>query len=494
MHTKLKQLIFAASFLATTLLACKKWDEHNKVVNANSTETLMDELAKRSNLSKFVEYLTKTGLDKELNSSKTYTVWAPTNDALQSIDAATVADTAKLRLYLSNHISNQVYFTAAAGTTGLRVPLLNGKRATFLANKFEDANITEANFSVRNGVLHVIDKAVPPLQNLWEYINSTTTQYQQNAFIVSQNFTGFDSTKAVIDSISSTTGLPIYHPGTGIVERNRYNEQVYNLKDETKLYTYFLLNNAAFKVETDSLSSFFKTSTTDSTYNLSAMSVARDAVVEGMYTIDQLPAALTSKFGVTIPIDKSTIVETKRVSNGVVYVVNKLDFLTKQKITNLVVQGENPRGYFRPTGEAVSPTQNSVTAAFFRSRVNPSTGQQFSDIFLYGHGIAMLNVLYQAFNVPAAKYKVYWVAVNDTIQVNGAKPPVVFQQRLAMGTIGATNFPYINVPIGSYSEVYLGDYTQTSYGTLNMYLTAANSTSTGVNSMTLDYIRLEPQF
>jgi len=371
------------------------------------------------------------------------------------------------------------------------VPVLNGKRVAFSATKFDEAPITEANVSVQNGVLHVINNVVPPLQNLWEFINASSSQYAQNAFIVSQNFNAFDPTLATVDSISGSTGLPIYHPGTGLVARNRFVDQVYDLKNEGKQYTYFLLNDAALKKETDSLLSFYKTGTADSTYNLAAMRVVRDAVIEGYYTIDQLPAMLTSKFGVTIPIDKSAIVETKKVSNGIVYVVNKLDFLTAQKIQTLMVQGENPRGFFRPTGEAVTPTQNSTSAIFFRSRINPLTGLQFTDMFAYGHGIASLAAQYTAFNVPAAKYKVYWVAVNDTLQVNGTKTPVVFSQRLAMGSQASTTFPYVSVALNNYNEIYLGEYTQPAYGNLDMYLIA---NTTGTFSLTLDYIRLEPQF
>jgi uncharacterized surface protein with fasciclin (FAS1) repeats len=494
---KVKYSLIISTVLIIGLYSCKKWDEHTAVVNPAATETIFEQISKRTNLNKFEEYLLKTGLDKELNSSKIYTVWAPTDDALNSLDPAIISDSARLRLFMSNHISTQAFYTTNVQTS-VRVPLLNGKRATLTTTKFDEASITEANFTARNGVLHIIDKAAPLLQNLWEFINSTSAQYAQNAFIVSQNFTGFDPSTAIIDSISSTTGLPIYKPGTGLTSRNRYNDQVYDLKNETKQYTYFLLNNAALKKEVDSLTTFYKTSTSDSTNNLSNMSVVRDAIVEGEYSIEQLPATLVSKFGVVIPINKNAIVETHRVSNGVVYIVNELNFLTKDKIQNLFVQGENPRGYFRPTGEGVNPS-NSI---FIRNRANPITKVLFTDLYALGHGIAGLAINYQISNVPSAKYKVYWVAVNDTISITNnfwptlptattPNPSPLFQQRLAMGSQTATTFPYINVQHLNYNEVLLGEYTQTAYGTLNMFLIAA---LTGANNLTLDYIRLEPQF
>ncbi|HVG13540.1 MAG TPA: hypothetical protein VM935_01230, partial [Chitinophagaceae bacterium] len=64
-------------FFALCLTACKKWDDHNKIENQDLSKTLLEEINGRSDLSKFYEYLKKTGLDKELSSSKSYTVWAP---------------------------------------------------------------------------------------------------------------------------------------------------------------------------------------------------------------------------------------------------------------------------------------------------------------------------------------------------------------------------------------------------------------------------------
>jgi hypothetical protein len=61
-----------------------------------------------------------------------------------------------------------------------------------------------------------------------------------------------------------------------------------------------------------------------------------------------------------------------------------------------------------------------------------------------------------------------------------------------MGTRTATNFATISIAPRIYSETYLGDYIQTTYGTLDMFLTAGNSTTTGANTLTLDYIKLVP--
>jgi hypothetical protein len=239
----------------------------------------------------------------------------------------------------------------------------------------------------------------------------------------------------------------------------------------------------------DSLTAFYKTSSPDSTNDLATMKVIQDVIVDSLYTIDQLPPVLTSKFGVPIRINKNDIAQTIRLSNGVAYVMNKLDFFTKEKIQNIFIQGENPRGFFRADGTPV----DVKTTTFYRVKKD-STGQIFNDIFLYNHGVAQLNIQYTAFNLPSMNYKVYWRTANDTISVNGNVNPITFKQRLAMSTRTNATFPYTDVKPLNYNEVYLGIYNQANYGNLEMFLTAANSTSAGTNNLTLDYIRLEPQF
>ena len=483
---------------ALVIIGCKKWEDHTNIENQDLTKTLQDEISQRSNLSKFFEYVKKTGVDKELASSKTYTVWAPVNDALQTLDPAIIADTARLKQFVSNHISYQTYFTRNA-TTPVRVPMLNGKRVTFISTKFDDASITEADKYVSNGVLHVIDKMAPVYPNASELVNNTRTTFQQSAFIFSLTRKVFDPTNAIIDSISATTGQPIYRPGTDSVLRNTFNTDVYNLESEEKQYTYFILNDAAFNAEILKMNPFYKTSTADSTKNLASFAVVKDLIVEGVYTQAQLPAFLTSKFGVKIPIDVTKITETRKMSNGIAYVMSGINFDPKEKIRAVVVEGENHRGFFDINGVPVTPRQNNVSAVFIRSRITP-TGTLFTDMFAYGHGIVSLNAHYRIQNLPSVKYKVYWVAPNDTLNIGGNIAIAAFTQRLAMAARGTNLLPTVaplaplNVIPRNFNEVYLGDYTLINYGTLDMFLTNATATGgePGGNRLNLDYIKLVP--
>jgi hypothetical protein len=492
----LKTTLLCTFFFAFFLTGCKKWDDHTKLTTQDLSKSLSEEISQHSNLSKFYDYLKKTGLDKELSSSKTYTVWAPTNSALQTLDASIVADSAKLRAFLSNHIALESYFKANT-TQAVRVPMLNGKMVTFTGTNFDDATLTEADKFVSNGVLHVIDKFIPVYSNAWELLNSTKGTYQQSSYILSLTKNVFDPTNAIVDSINAQTGQPVYHAGTDSIVRNSFNTNVYDLQDESKQYTFFILTDAGFNTEITKLSPYFTTSTPDSTRNLASFAVVKDLVVDGYYTVDQLPSVLTSKFGVKIPIDKSKIVETRKLSNGIAYVINGINFDVKDKIPTVIVQGENYRGFYNSIGDPVTPRQNNVSAVFIRNRVNPNTGEQFKDMFVYGHGISGLNALYTVNKLPSIKYKVYWVAVDDTLRLNGNINPVTFTQKLAMGARGTNLLPTVapltnNITPLNYNEVYLGDYVMPAYGDLNMFLTANASTGNGTNSLNLDYIKLVP--
>jgi len=95
MRSTTKYILLVALIAVTGTWSCKKWDEHNAVSQQALNETLLDQINKNASLSKFSEYLTKTGLDKVLSSSKNYTVFAPVNEAMAALPADVVSDTAK---------------------------------------------------------------------------------------------------------------------------------------------------------------------------------------------------------------------------------------------------------------------------------------------------------------------------------------------------------------------------------------------------------------
>lgn len=468
----------AILLLAASLAACKKWDDHIAVSNQDLKQDLLQAVNSNSGLSKFAEYVHKAGLDTLLGSSKTYTIWAPSDNALANLDPAIINDNAQLRTFILNHISNQSYFTKDAQTM-IRVGMLNGKYNNFQGNKFEDANITSADKFVKNGVLHVIDKSISVLPNIWDYINSTKTVYTQNAFIAGLNFEDFDPASAIIDSISSTTGLPIYHPGTGIVIKNRFNSRVYDTKAESRQYTYFIIANPGFTLESDSLKNYYATGVPASTDSLAKWNTVKDLIVEGVYPSTALNGLL-SKSGTPIPVDPLQITATIKLSNGIAYVLNKVDVLTANKFKEITVQGEFPSGFL------VDKTSNTN----YRLRYNPVTGKNFTDIMISGHGVTTYYAYYRLPEIPSIKYRVYAFGVND-FQTGTFAQSIIPKYLSSAGVYTTLATLNHNVPLstatGAYDELLLGEFTSTTYGTLEIQLTC-----TATNPLVLDYIRMVP--
>jgi uncharacterized surface protein with fasciclin (FAS1) repeats len=479
-----KNIFFLYAFMALMILSCKKWDDHNALTNQDLSQNLLQAVSSNSSLSKFKGYISQAGLDTLLESSKSFTIWAPTDNALQSIDPAVVSDPVKLKAFLLNHISGQSYFTRNAQTGEIRVQMLNGKYNQFSTTKFADANITGADKYVKNGVLHVIDAMAPVLQSAWEYVNANTATYAQNAYIVSLNYIAFDPSQAIIDSISATTGLPIYRPGTGLVNRNTFNDRVYDLNREDKRYTYFLIQNAGFTLESDSLKQYFNTGVTATTDSLAKFNTVKDLIVDGYYSSTSLTGiTLVSKSGVPFTVNPAQIVESRKLSNCIVHVVSNLNVLNLNKFREIIIQGENPTGFY------ADRTGNTN----YRVRLNPVTGSNFTDIFISGHNLSNFYAYYTLNDMPSMKYDVYAFGVNDF------QTGAVTDSILATTSIDLTNQNNLTtlgrlrhvIPLytaaGAYNEVYLGQFNSTLYRRLYILLRAQ-----GTNPMVLDYVRLVP--
>lgn len=470
---KLLLVIASAAVLHT---GCKKWDDHNAITDPAVTKNLFEQVSQQTDLSKFAELLTKSGYDKVIASSKTFTVFAPSNAALATLDASIVNDSAKLRLFVGNHIANQSYYSSSSN---VRIAMLNGKYNNLLSNKIEDANITAADKLSKNGVLQVIDKMLPALSNSWETLEKNATiPAKQKSYLLAQFRKIFDATNAVQIGVNPTTGDPIYQAGTDSITTNLFWRVVHDLRTESKQYTFFILDNTAWDAEVVKLNPYFATGSVDSTYTFAAWELVKDLAVEGLYTAANMPDTIVSKFGIKMPIEKASITQSIKTSNGIIHIMSKLDVQPKNKLRQFVIQAENYR----------TTSHNKRGNTYFRDRYNPLTGTDFKDVLVYNHGTSLFNINYRLSGVYSTKYKAYWVAVNDF-------QAATFQQKLGLGIATSTTLPYVNVTANNYNEILLGEFTLSSFQvTYDIFLTAANSGTAAVSPLVCDYIRLEPVF
>lgn len=466
--------------------SCQKdeWNKRNQITDPSITQNIMEEIKANDSLSLFASYLVKTGYDKVIESSKTFTVWAPTNAALKGIDQSYINDTAQLRLLIGNYIANQAYFTADA-TAPIRVKTLNGKNVVFANDKLNDVPIITKDQRAKNGVLHILSQAFTPQLNAWEYLTQLDSASLQNKFLQTLQYGKVDPDSAELIGLDPKTGAPIYKPGTGIVLRNRFLQKV-NINNEDSIITYIVLTDAAYADEENKLIPYFTDTTQFMTDSLAQWNLVKDFAIKGLVSPDSLGATLYSENdSVKIHIDPSSIVKTVKVSNGIVYVLNKLDYEMDTKIKPVVIQGE--RFYDR-----MDPTVGYT----IRTRRNPDTDSIFNDVLVQNYGLASFWLRYPTI-LNSVTYKVYWVAVND-FQTNTFPMMLAFKSHTDTAFANPTNipydtkFPYTTVQLNDYDEIYLGDFTSGIYGLEDLFVVGNNVKTNGNNTIVLDYIKLVP--
>src|SRR5215213_3304290 len=85
------RVLFLGFIMISVYSGCKKWEDAEKLLNQDVSKTLTETIAADPNLSTFSAYIKTTGVDTILNSSKSFTVWAPSNSALTGLDPAIVS-------------------------------------------------------------------------------------------------------------------------------------------------------------------------------------------------------------------------------------------------------------------------------------------------------------------------------------------------------------------------------------------------------------------
>lgn len=455
---------------------CKKAiDEQTAITDPSLQKNLMQLISEKSDLSTFAGYLKQTGYDAVIASSRTYTVFAPGNAELATLDAAIKNDAAKLKQFIGNHIATQVYSTKDI-TVNTRIGMINGKYLNMKGDAIGSSLITVKDQYAANGLLQQVDKMLPALESCWDFVAGSQSPAKQKAFMMSLFRNVFDATNAVIIGINPNTGDPIYQAGTDSIYTNLFWNKVADLRDEKKQFTLFMMQDAAWDADQARFAPYFVTNTPDSNALVTGWNVLRDLAVDTLYEPGSIPDTITSEFGTRVPVERSAIVRTIRTSNGIIYIMNRINVQPASKFKTILIQGESYSG--------TSHDRRSNT--YFRDRYNPVTGQDFRDVNVFNHGVALFNIRYQVAEVPSIKYKAYWVAVNDF-------QTATFTQRLAPGDAAATTFPYTNVVANTFSEVYIGEFTVPKYQPLyNVYLVAANSTTAAVNPLVCDYIKLVP--
>jgi len=457
-------------------------DEHTTVTDSKLQKSLAQRIAEESELSEFNALLEESGFDEILNSSKSFTVWAPDNQAMSNVPSEVLADPEQVKRFVSNHIALTSFSTDMVKDT-LRVQMLSEKYEDFLSDtSIGGAGISLADQYASNGIYHIISSDLAPQFNIWEYIVANPGDYDQNEFIESLNdFDLFNVEQGIGESEEMEETEDTLHANELL--------RTYDLRDEQKRYTYFVMADEGYGLEKDKLVPYSKRPSQDSTQMLAQYNVVKDLVFEGAYTLDNLPNTLTSLDGVEVPIDQDNFIgEPMELSNGIVYLVDRIDVKLEDKLLPIKIEGETPWGF----------SHNRNDNLFYREKTDPS-GEYFEDLVARNHGVAQFSIHYEASKLYSTTYRVYWRAVNDFegsfwqgLRIGGRYEAMEDEEGVELVDVIA-NYPPMEVPPNNYEEVFVGEFTLERAGDINMIsLVAENNSSDRWNPLSLDYLRLVP--
>lgn len=480
--------------ISIVLSSCKdKWEEHT-AGDAALQGTVLNKIKADSRLSNFYDLIVKAEYEAVLSSSQNFTVWAPTNEALASLDANIVSDKNKARTFVENHITFSSYSTYQA-TPGLWLKSLNGKNLFFSNNTIEENAIISANQHASNGVLHLIGTPIRTLKNIYEHLLTESAGTRQRDIITSWNRTVFDPSRAVITGYTPS-GKPIYEEGTDSSIVNSYLNRA-RISNEDSVYTYFVLTNTALADEELKLKKYFETASSTRTDSLTRYSILFDLAVSGIYTSSNLPDSLMSIRGVKIHVNPGDIISSHRSSNGIVHYVNKISYNLVQKLGVIMIEGESGR-----TLSTSNLQNNTVT------RRNPDGVTTYTQV--RGLNFGTIRQWYQyARTLNKVKYNVYWRAMRD-FDIDPFPPatPVYFRQKVTFGAFNATGsndmgYKFVNaeeVPNSNpkayrpiYNVQHIGTYTPATYGSESIFVVSNDANASDIrNSIVFDYIMLVP--
>lgn len=484
-HSLYKKI--ALSALAIFVFSCSDpWDGRDSGNEANIDKNLVEAISSSGEFTEFSKALVATGYDKVLASSKVFTVFVPTNTAMSQVPASIMNDAVALKQFVGNHIA-LTSFSSVRDTDEVQILMQSRKFLIFKGKStIDDATIVNADILAANGIYHIIDKPLTPKLNIWQFIASQSATSMMSTDLLALKEFNIYQADSVKKALSATVGAGYLSDSL----TNSYLANVYNVNNEKNFYTLFLMQDGGYNQEVDKMKPYTIKSTTDSTATYAKYFTVRDLVFNKKYEPSQLPATLTSRFGVEITIDKTQIVgEPIHLSNGIVYIMKRVDVPMAKRLMPIVIEGESFDLRIN-----MSNSIASITRDFFL----PST-ENIKDVFVLNPGSALPRLLYtnRLKDLYSTTYRVHWRAINNKT--------TAFSQTVVVGgsyvvtgtTIDITNplktLAYRPVPINDFNEVLVGDFTPTRSGDiLNIALLGANSATNGVNSLTLDYLKIVP--
>ena len=439
------------------------WDEHVKVNDNVLEENIGNYLSSNTEFSKFNELLVTTGMDAVLSSSVIYTVWAPTNEAINAVDPSELDTYDKMKLFVQNHIAFGNY-SSKSKTGNIRLTMRSGKALNYNTSDATIDGVTidkEKEKVVSNGTIQVINTALTPRYSIWQYIEMKAPDCEFVSFLNSLTTKVFypDSSEQVG---VNENGKPVYD--SVWIEENYFLKYI-DISSENTLFTLIIPSNEVFEAEFNKFQNYYRIedkrnnefpTIKDSVYT--KLMIARDMALGGKYNVTETNDTMLSFYNVKVPFKKSAVTQSVEASNGYVHFLNDCSVKITDKIKPILMEAEN---------NFYSINSNTGTPRLFRRlRDDASNGMDF--ICDNAHSSQLLSgVVFAGPVVSSIKYRVKIRAVNDfgKSYANSDTSVVLIQK---LGTVTILRDPITNI-IKTVSEVTNSlNYTNTAYGTADV--------------------------
>lgn len=462
MKTMFKHKLIVAIALAAALFAsysCEDKDTYHFPEPGNEELTMLEVMQKDPDYANFLAVVDKCGvgcLDSLLNQSRVYTVWAPTNEAVDKDALIERIENGEretvFQEFVKYHISNYRHPANGDLSEESSLMMLNGKYVRFTGNTndgytFGDQEVIETNIIAKNGLIHKIANAVRYEPSIWELIKNTQLVKSFWDFCYSFNVKEIDYDASIkgpivdqeqtyLDIVYRESNEILYLPQLGPVdnEDSLYivyvpTSEVWN-KVTTEAVEYFKFDQTNFtdeqKIEADSLSNVrgAKEYLRYLTYSMTDQEFA-NGVVDFENLPDSLVAMVNEKPRKKMAVADLTPVEIIKASNGEMRILDYMPFKpTELWFDTIRVEAEN---------EYYNVRKDQYDAYVQRGKFNNETvdekdidpiyeGSELSG-YAYMRAEALDGILptrtYFVRDVLSAKYKIAIIAVPEDFKQKG---------------------------------------------------------------------------
>ena len=240
--------------------SCSDWDDHYSAGNGalDADATLWEQISSRPDLSNFAQLLQKEGYDTlYLNTNQSFTVWAPTNDAVDLTYYNSLSDSLLKAEFLNNHIARGYH--RAVGEVSERVHLLNKKVMDFEGNgnyTIGALAIDSTNIAGKNGVMHIMNGMMNFRPNFYELFNRNSNLSSLGEIFSKKMKREIDTDKSVEGSMVNGE---ITYLDTVYTESNTLFTSINaKLNNEDSTYTFLVPTNEAWQKAYTKVASYNK--------------------------------------------------------------------------------------------------------------------------------------------------------------------------------------------------------------------------------------------